>query len=143
MLVLLIAGVASHFQALSFANTLMIIAFAGLAGVFFLNAYRPPTAPTDGQDNRRDFPALLMQTILPKILWISSAVGAAALVLVHQQAPEAGYKQMFLIQGSVAVIGLLLVGLAAVQGRNVQNLIPVLYRVIPITLAGGHFLGYY
>jgi hypothetical protein len=142
-LVLLIAGVAAHFQAMPIANTLMILAFGGLAGVFFLNAYRPSAATVDAQDTRKDFFFLLTKTILPKLLWISSAVGAVALMMVHQHAAEAGYQQMFLIQGVVAVGCLIVMGLAAAQGQNVQHLIPVLYRAIPLTLAGGHFLGYY
>lgn len=143
MFVLVIAGVACHFLGMSSANQVMVIAFSGLAIVFFLNAYRPPAAPTAEQADRKDFFALLTQTILPKLLWISCAVGAAALAMVHMQAAAAAYQQMFMIQG-VAVVGcLIVVGLASAQGKNVQHLVPIIYRAIPLALAGGHFLGYY
>jgi hypothetical protein len=143
MLALLISGVVCHFMHWSFADQVLVLAFGGLAVVFFLNAYRPPSTSTPDQADRKDFFTLLMQTILPKLLWISSAVGAAALAMVHQHAPKAGYLQMFMIQSVVAIVCLVAVGLAAAQGKNVQHLVPILYRAIPLTLAAGHFLGYY
>lgn len=143
MLALLIAGVVCHFMDLSYADQVLVLAFGGLAGVFFLNAYRPPKAPEEGQETRKDFFALLSQTILPKVLWISSAVGAVALALVHSHSPEAGYQQMFLIQGVVAVGCIVVVGISAFLGQNIQHLVPILYRAIPLTMAGAHFLGYY
>jgi len=141
MLVMIIAGVVCHFLHLEFANQVLALAFIGLAVVFFLNAYRPPTAPAGDQPDRKDFFTMLTQTILPKILWLSCAVGAAALAMVHMQAE--GYKEMFMIQGAAALGGLAVVGLAAALGRNVQHLIPIIYRAIPLTLFGAHFLGYY
>lgn len=137
-LLALASCIAANYAGISGAVIGIVIAFAGLGGIYFLMAYRPPASaqPPSPEGQKTGFQQLLLLTILPKVLWISCAVGAAGLAIYYTRPYNEGFKQMLLIQSTTAVAGGLVIGLFALQGTiGAKNLIPVLYRAIPITLA--------
>ena len=145
LLVGLAASLVANYLNVAGAASGIVVSLCGLAGVFFLMAYRPPTAVPEHEpeatDSKPGMPALLMQTILPKVLWLSSAIGAAGIAIYHTHPDNDGYKQLLLIQSASCVLAVVLVGLFTLQGiRGAKRLVPVLYRAVPITLAGVQLL---
>lgn len=143
LLVGLAVSLVANYMNVAGAATGIVVSLCGLAGVFFLMAYRPPAPMPERQesDSKPAMPALLMQTILPKVLWLSSAIGAAGLAIYHTHPDNDGYKQLLLIQSASCVLGIVLIGLFSAQGvSGAKKLVPVLYRAVPITLAGAQLL---
>lgn len=143
LLIGLAVSLVAHYMNVAGAASGIVVALSGLAGVFFLMAHRPPAPTPERQegDSKPGMPALLMQTIMPKVLWLSSAVGAAGLAIYHTHPDNDGYKQLLLIQSATCALAIVLIGLFALQGvSGAKRLVPVLYRAVPITLAGVQLL---
>jgi hypothetical protein len=111
------------------------ISLSGLAGVYFLMAYRPPASQPEGE--RKGFADLLAVTILPKVLWIGCAVGAIGILFYLLQLE--GARQMMLIHTGAGGIGLGMF-LAARQSSSAAALTEVLYRAIPLLMVSVYFL---
>lgn len=140
-LMTLLAGTVLLFFGFSQGSTLVTVALGGLAVVFFLMAYQPPKSNQRDSDKKMDFIQLLVLTIIPKILWISCAVGAIGLLLRHLQTDNDGYRQMLIIQSVVTLGTLIVVAFAAVTGvSGIRNLLPIYFRALPLTLAAGSLL---
>jgi hypothetical protein len=132
----------AHFLGVAGAITGIVITLGGLGAIFFLMAYRPPVGiPTEAPaevstEQKSGMPSLLMQTIFPKVLWISSAIGAAGLMIYFTNPGNDGFKQLLLIQSLTCGLCLVGMGLFTAQGiRGAKELFPVLFRAIPLTLA--------
>lgn len=139
----LLAGVASHYLGFSQSITVIIISLGGLAAIFFFMAFRPPaqtSMPTQGGE-KPDSIHLLASTTLPKLLWISCAVGTSSLMLFHSDAGNEGYKPGLMIHSVVTPISLLIIGLAAAKGvPGLRSLLPIYFRALPLLLAAVYLL---
>ncbi len=119
LLLALIVSVVAHYSGISGARTGIVVSLGGLAGVYFLTAFRPPASqPGDGAE-KPNFTQLLSQTTLPKLLWISCAVGAAGLTMYHTT-PN-GYREMLLIHSATTIPGALIIGVLAAQGASAET----------------------
>ena len=142
LLLSLLAGTALFSFGVPQGSFVVTMALAGLAVVFFLMAYRPPARSNVATGEKMDFMDLLGQTIIPKILWISCAIGAVGLLFRHLQTPNNGYKELLIIQlASLSGATLVVLGLFVVKGlASVRKLAPIYYRAIPLTLATASIL---
>lgn len=121
----------TYYLRVSGAATGIQLSLSGLAGVYFLMAYRPPAQVPSGE--KKGFSELLSQTILPKILWIGCAVGAIG--ILFQLLKLDGAREMLTIHAASGGIGIILFGILALQRGNDSNpFIPVLYRAVPLLL---------
>lgn len=136
----LLAGLGAHFSGYSGFSSVLVFAFAALGGIYFLMAYRPQAIPPTTDGAPPGFKDLFVLTILPKVMWISCAVGAAGLSMLHTHPDNLGYQQLLLIQASVSILGMLAVGACAAIGADTRHIIPILYRSIPLALASIYIL---
>ena len=119
---------------------LFIVSLAGLGVTFFLSAYIPlDIEPTKGQ--QMGFNELLGLTILPKVLWISTAVTTIGILFYMLQLGNDGYQRMLYIGGSTIIIATLITLILWTIGTRYLNATyPVLYRAILTRLVGGYIL---
>ena len=115
--------------------TALQVSLSGLAGVYFLMAYRPPASQPDGE--KKGFTDLLAATILPKVLWIGCSVGAIGIMFYLLQLE--GARQMLLIHTGAGGVGIGMF-LASRQSSSAAALTEVLYRAIPLLLISVYFL---
>jgi hypothetical protein len=111
------------------------MSLSGLAGIYFLMAYRPPTPVPEGE--KKGFGQLLSQTILPKVLWIGCAVGAIGIMFHLLQLD--GAHEMLLIHAASGGVGVGMF-LAFRQSTDSQALTPLLYRAVPLLLISVYLL---
>lgn len=127
--------------ALNVDFTVLRIALIGVAATFFLLAYRPPEEIKERrEDEVMGLSALLALTILPKVLWISSAISVLGIALYFFELGNEGYRQALMI--GVLTIGLCLVLLVIFMVSGVKYLkavAPILLRAVPALLAGLYF----
>ncbi len=139
VLAAVIVAVAAHYLGLTSSVTVIVMGLAVLAGIYFLTAFRPQPVPSAG--TKMQFMDLLNMTILPKVLWISSAVGASGLALFHADPERPGYKQLLIIQTLTALVAFVIWGFGNMQGiQSIQRLTPAILRAVPLMLAGAYIL---
>jgi hypothetical protein len=130
LLTLLVIG--AILTALNMDMTLTKISLIGLAIIFFLMAYHPIDIPRQ-ENEQLGFSELLALSIVPKVMWIGSAVSSLAIAFYLIPLENKGYKQMLLIGGSS--IGICVVLMLVFLGMGVKHLriiIPVLLRAVPL-----------
>jgi len=137
MLLLAILAVAAVLELLdSKLSILYIISLAGLGLVFFLFAQYPSQSKKDGGS---DFKALLGLTIVPKVLWIATAITTIGILFYLQ-----GFKGAFNLLGigvsTIAVCTIILIILRFIKVKGVEQVIPILYRSYPALLAAAYFM---
>jgi hypothetical protein len=130
-------GIALIGLVLKFANlpwtTVLTVALAGLAGVFFLSAYLPPDRSKLDDHAPLGLRHLLAFTIAPKILGISCAVSAIGVLFFIEGLK--GYLQMVMIGGIAIALGLLVLGYGFMTDtKNIRTMMPLVYRAIPLGL---------
>jgi hypothetical protein len=131
------ASLLALYGGIAVANQGIMFSLSGLAGVYFLNAHKPPSQVQEGE--KKDFVALLSQTILPKVMWIGCAVGIIGLLFYLLKLE--GFREMLTIGGAASGLGVVLFGvLSLVNANQMQTLSPVLYRAIPIVLLTSYVL---
>ena len=119
------------------ASSGLMISLTSLAVVYFLNGYKPPSSEQTGE--KKDFTALLSQTILPKVLWISCAVGTIGILFHLLNLP--GAQQMLMIAAASNAFGVVLfLILSAISSTETQKLAATMYRVVPLLLICGYLL---
>lgn len=126
--------------------------FNGFGGYFFLSAHRPldvpssedtvqPTDAASREDGAGGFPELLGLTILPKVLWLSSAISAFGIASYIIDFGNDGYKNMLMIGGTTIAIGtLLLVALKMTGLKRINTFMPILLRAVPVCLVDLYIL---
>ena len=79
--------------------------------------------------------------IIPKVLWISSAICAMGIAFYLFNLGNEGYKNMLLIGGTTVVAATLIL-LAFLLGgvRYISTVIPVLFRAVPLGLVSLYIL---
>lgn len=137
LLMTLIIGLALRY---TFPQTeiLVIISLAGLAMIFFLSAYQPIPIEKDEKFGPTD---LLYYIIAPKILGISSAVCAVGLLFYFIDNNNPGFRPMLTIGAMSIAAASLIVFIGWLQkDKNIQLIIPILYRAIPLMIVSFYFL---
>ncbi len=137
----LTAGIVSRYLGFAQSTTVIIVSLGGLAAIFFFMAFRPPAQMPTPTGEKLDFIHLLVSTTLPKLLWISCAVGSSSLMLFLSDPGNEGYKPGLMIHSVVTPISLLIIGFAAAKGvPGLRSLLPIYFRALPLLLAAVYLL---
>ncbi|MBK8290518.1 MAG: hypothetical protein IPK96_05710 [Flammeovirgaceae bacterium] len=104
-------------------STVLSVSLLGLGVTYFLFGFRPIDIPQ--QENEKfGFAELLGLMIVPKVLWLSSAISALGIAFYNFDFGNEGYKQMLLIGGLIIGIGTLLLVIFMISGvRHIRLVI--------------------
>jgi hypothetical protein len=118
-------------------TVLFIISLAGLSLVYFLYAQFP--SDIESSDEEQGFIHLLGLTIVPKVLWIGTAIATLGILFYLQD--FSGAAKMLTIGGStIAICTLILLVLRFMKINGLENVFPILYRSYPALLAAAYFV---
>ena len=121
-------------------STVTRVSLLGLGVTFFLLAYRPTDIPRQAGE-QFGFSELLGLMIVPKVLWISSAISALGIAFNLFDFGNDGYKQMLMIGGLTIGIGTLLLVVFLISGvKHIKTVIPILLRAVPLCLVDFYIL---
>jgi len=121
-------------------STVTRVSLLGLGVTFFLMAYRPTDIPRQ-QGEQFGFSDLLGLMIVPKVLWISSAVSALGIAFYLFDFGNDGYKKMLMVGGLTIGIGTLLLVVFLVSGvKHIKTVTPILLRAVPLCLVDFYIL---
>lgn len=110
------------------------VSLIGLAVVFFLYAYKPIEIVRDEKE-QLGFSDLLAVTILPKVMWISSAISTLGLLFYLLDLGNDGYKNILMIGGLTIGIAVVLLTVFLSSGvKNLKMVTPILFRAVPLLL---------
>jgi hypothetical protein len=140
LLGLLLGGACILLHLQPFDITVTSVSLFGLGVAYILSAYKPIEIPqNDGET--AGMKVLLWYGIIPKVLWISSAVSVIAIALVLLNSDPRGYKQMFFIGGSTIAVGLVItVGMAVAGLQAIRGIVPILLRATVLLAVDVYFL---
>lgn len=126
-------------------DVLYLISLAGLALVFFLFAQVPnqKEEPSSTKSNEKDkssgFQTLLGLVIVPKVLWIGTAVATIGILFFLQDFK--GAENLLTIGGiTIAITTVILLVLRVINVKNLHTVIPILYRSYPALLAAAYLV---
>jgi hypothetical protein len=118
-------------------DLLYSISISGLGLVFFLFA-QLPNGQSEPSEKEREFNDLLGHVLMPKVLWIGTAITTIGILFYLNHFP--GALNMLLIGGgTITFCTLILIVLRLTKGLDLQQLIPVLYRAFPALLVAAYF----
>jgi energy-converting hydrogenase Eha subunit C len=121
-------------------STVTRISLLGLGVTFFLLAYRPNDIPRQ-EGEQLGFSDLLGLMIVPKVLWISSAISALGIAFYLFDFGNDGYKKMLMIGGLTISIGTILLIVFFVSGvKHIRTVVPILLRAVPLCLVDFYIL---
>jgi hypothetical protein len=121
-------------------STVTRVSLLGLGVTFFLLAYRSTDIPRQ-EGEQFGFSELLGLMIVPKVLWISSAISALGIAFYLFDFGNDGYKKMLMIGGLTIGIGTLLLGVFFVSGvKHIRTVTPILLRAVPLCLVDFYIL---
>ena len=118
-------------------KSILLVSLPGLALCYFLSAYLPPSVDPD-ETQPRGFIDLLAMTIIPKLLWIGSAVATMGIFFTVMKME--GKEEMLLIGVltlSACVVSLMVFG---VMGKPIRPVLPIFLRALPVLAVGIYFL---
>lgn len=116
------------------------VSLLGLAATFFLLAYRPIDVPRQ-ENELLGLSELLAFMIVPKVLWISSAISALGIAFYMFNFGNPGYKNMLMIGGSTIAVAALILAVLLVSGvKHIRMVTPILLRALPICLIDFYIL---
>jgi hypothetical protein len=118
-------------------ETILAVSLPGLALCYFLSAYLPPSASPDDTQSR-GFVDLLAATILPKVLWISSAVATMGVFFAVMKME--GMEQMLLIGVLSLCSCVALLVVCGIIGKPIRPFFPILLRALPVLAVALYFL---
>lgn len=141
VLAILIVLFAIRYAGVMTSVQVLRIGLIGLAIVYFFMGFRPPPQSWEGQ--KLNFIELLVAVTIPKILWISSSVGAVGLAFHFGGDP--GASQMLFIQCASALFGLVagLIGLGISKLQKIEStdrITTPMMRAVPMGLAAAYIL---
>jgi hypothetical protein len=121
-------------------SSLVKISLLGLGVTFFLSAYRPTELPRS-ENEKFGFQELLAGTIVPKMLWISSAISTVGIAFYLFNFGNDGYRRLLMIGGLTIATGTMILLISLLQGtKNLGTAAPILYRAIPLLLLDFYIL---
>lgn len=119
---------------------LMTISLAGLGVTFFLSAYRPLNIETT-EGEQMGFNELLGLSIVPKVLWISTAVATIGILFYTLQLGNDGYLRMLYVGASTIIIALvIMLILKAIGTKYLNATFSVFFRALPTLLVVAYIL---
>lgn len=119
---------------LSIDSSVTKFSLLGLGVIFFLMAYRPIDLPAQ-EGETFGFTELLAWSIVPKVMWINSAVSALGISFYLFDFGNDGYKRMLMIGGLTIGIAILMLTFFLVSGvKNLKMVTPALLRAVPLFL---------
>jgi hypothetical protein len=119
-------------------STVTRVSLLGLGVTFFLLA---PTDIPRQEGEQFGFSELLGLMIVPKVLWISSAISALGVAFYLFDFSNDGYKRMLIIGGVTIGIGTLLLVVFFVNGvKHIRTVTPILLRAVPLCLVDFYLL---
>jgi hypothetical protein len=122
-------------------STVTRVSLLGLGVTFFFLAFGPPTDIPRQEGEQFGFSELLGLVVLPKVLWISSAISALGIAFYIFDFGNDGYKRMLMIGGLTIGIGILLLVVFFVRGvKHIRIVIPILLRALPLCLVDFYIL---
>jgi hypothetical protein len=135
MIAFLIAGCVFLYMDIDSANTVLMVATAMLAIILFANAFVPFEIYDSEEDARAHEPLGMMDllglTIIPKVLWIGSAVSMFGIFAYLADFGNKGYLKMSLIGGFTILISLVVLAIAQISGvKKLSVVIHVVYRAV-------------
>jgi hypothetical protein len=111
-------------------SSVLNVSLIGLAITFFLYAYKPLNIVRE-ENELLGFSDLLAVGILPRVMWISSAISTLGLLFYLMD--NAGHKNMLMIGGLTIGISVVLLTIFLVSGvKNIKIVTPILFRAIPL-----------
>ncbi len=121
-------------------STVTRVSLLGLGVTFFLLAYRPTDIPRQ-EGEQFGFSGLLGLMIVPKVLWISSAISALGIAFYLFDFGNDGYKNMLMIGGLTIGSGTLLLVVFFVSGvKHIKTVTPILLRAVPLCFVDVYIL---
>lgn len=115
-------------------TAVLSVSLIGLAVVFFLYAYKPLDI-VRAENEQLGFSDLLAVLILPKVMWISSAISTLGLLFYLLDLGNDGYKKMLMIGGLTIGIAVVLLTIFLASGvKNLKIVTPILLRAVPLLL---------
>lgn len=126
-------------------DVLYLISLAGLGLVFFLFAQFPNQKVESSSEENNDkeegggFQTLLGLVIVPKVLWIGTAVTTIGILFFLQDFK--GAENLLTIGGiTIAITTVILLVLRVINVKNLHTVIPILYRSYPALLAAAYLV---
>ncbi|MEM0941533.1 MAG: hypothetical protein AAF600_15260 [Bacteroidota bacterium] len=111
---------------------LITIGLAGLGVTFFLSANRPLNIEPEEGEEIGDFNELLGLTIIPKILWVGTAVATIGILLYTLQLGNDGYlKLLYVGLLTISIATMIQLGLKVTGTKYLNATFPVFFRAIP------------
>jgi len=121
-------------------STVTRVSLIGLGVTFFLLAYRPTDIPRQ-EGEQFGFSELLGLMIVPKVLWISSAISSLGIAFYLFDFGNDGYKQLLMVGGLTIGVGTLLLVVFLVSGvKHIRRVAPILLRAVPLCLVDFYIL---
>jgi hypothetical protein len=121
------------------ARNVFMASAAFLAGVYFLNAFMPPDFERD-ENEKFGMKELVLMTILPKVLWISSAICMAGFFVLSQNQEHDAHLNLWFIGGFSLFSGLVILSFAMVTGnKHTRVLTAVAFRAVPLLVLVMYF----
>jgi hypothetical protein len=114
------------------SRSILIVSLSGLAIIFFLGAYMPSNIERK-EDEKLGLSDLIYTTVAPKALGISLAVACVGILFYFINSNPMGTKQMLILGGFSTAItsAIILIGVAT-NAKNIKEIIPNLYRALPL-----------
>jgi len=117
-------------------ESLYAISLSGLALVFLLFAQVPNDA-NQSSDEQRGTSDLFANVIIPKILWIGTAIATTGILFFLYHLPGA-LNLLLSGCGAITVCVAVLIILRLANSQDLKRVIPVLYRAFPALLIAAY-----
>lgn len=104
-------------------GTVLIVTLGGIGAVYFLWAYKPSDVLSREED-ALSINEMIIQVVLPKVLWIAAAISAVGLAMYIFDDMDLTYRKMLIVGASLTGLGivlLLIFRIAGVQGFAVDK----------------------
>jgi hypothetical protein len=129
-------GFAMMYAGMEGAPEILMPALSVLAATFFLGGYQPRPAPPQKEgEPKAGLIELLGSTIVPKVGWIGCSVMTVG--ILFRILNLKGNQEMLMIACAILPAALLLTGIFVVsKPERSAALMPMVYRAVPLCLAG-------
>ncbi len=139
ILLILAIGVVLNYQNVFEGKTLLLIALAGTAIIWFAMAFKPVELFSSQQEadefGQWGFAEMLALMIVPRVLWISSAVSAFGVFAYFADFGNVGYMKGLTSGGFAIFICLVILLITLMMGvKKLRTVIPIFFRALPIFL---------
>ena len=116
------------------------VSLIGLAVPFLLYAYKPLDIVRDENEPLK-FSEIFALTILPKVMWISSAVSTLGLLFYMLELGNDGYMKMLMIGGLIIGIAVVILTIFLASGvENLKSVTPILLTAVPLLFIDSYIL---